>query len=116
MELIVHTEMDPTTGEVSHNIQSDNLARLEHAMLHMQEHGYQVQLDLISQKSASGKEYHSVHYWSLEDGIYTPASLRKLHTPILRMLKIPVNKVHISLHIVSTYATVKSSRTRKPIR
>lgn len=107
-ELIVHTLLQ--NGDMLHDVQSDNLARLKQTVRTLQSLGYQV---VEGQGLRSGGGFHAATLWSLEDRVFSRVS-RRAHTALLRTLRIPVNQIAVqTTTLISTYATVPLLRTRR---
>ncbi len=105
-ELIVHSLLHGST--LTHSVQSDNLARLKTAVRHLVSLGYEVRTPLRSERG-----YHEVTLWSWHDREYTSVR-RSLHTDLLRALRLSVNNIAVQTPtVISTYATVKHSRSRR---
>lgn len=109
-EVILHSVLHDT-GELTHNIQTTNHARLKQILRLLQEYGYETIQDHIHSEDG----YHTVTLWSYEDRTYSKVP-RSEHTTLLRILKIPLNNFHRYPHIISTYAQLPPLRTRKPVR
>lgn len=103
--IIVHSLLNGST--LLHSVQSDNLARLKSVRRHLVSLGYE---ERAPPRSEGG--YHEVTFWSLYDRDYAHVP-RSRHTDILRALRISVNNAHVTPTVISTYATVKHSRSRR---
>lgn len=109
-EVILHSTLDDN-GELTHNIQTTNLARMKQIARLLTERGYQRVEDRIHSEAG----YHSIDLWSLEDRTYTRVP-RSDHTALQRLLNISVNNLHQHPRVISSYATLPSLRTRKSVR
>lgn len=104
-QLIVHSLLHGST--LLHSVQSDNLGRLEHATRHLLSLGYELRTLLRSEGG-----YHEVSFFSLHDRDYARVP-RSRHSDVLRALRISVNNAHVTPTVISTYATVRHSRSRR---
>lgn len=109
VQLIVHSMLTQPDRDVIHNVQSDNLARLKQAKKTLHSKGYEVFRDVWSEGG-----FHAFEVWSI--GTVAPVSRVSVqkHQALLRTLHIPLRThTHTTPNVVSTYAAVGVSRTKR---
>ena len=108
-DVFLHSMLN-ANGELSHNIQTPNMARMKQIVRLLTQHGYEIVGSI-----GSDAGYHYINLWSLQDRIYTSVP-RSDHTALQRLLRISVNNLHQRPTIISSYANLPSLRTRKSMR
>lgn len=108
-EVYLHSMLN-ANGQLSHNIQTTNLARMKQIRRLLTAKGYEVVGPIHSQAG-----FHCTNLWSFDDRVYATVP-RSDHTALQRLLKISVNNLHQRPNVISSYATLPSLRTRKSAR